>query len=236
MSSPKTLTKTPKVLKALTKKTEHLGALSPIRALFSHSCPVFFPGTNEARMGTNEKSTLKTNDERSISSVASNRPRGYRSPVAANSAIELGRSRNVRRNSAPITIAGAFFVPAILCYGGLRGDTFGCAGFLTSRSANPAQPATQIRLAANGGSSSTLGATPMIHTLNPSRIPVELQKAYCTQLLKVLLRYSSQAELSRAIATIESEVTTTLSARFVPGLNDASYDVYRRFWLKGGDV
>lgn len=76
----------------------------------------------------------------------------------------------------------------------------------------------------------------MTRTLNPSRISVELQKAYCTQLLKVLLRYSSQAELTRAIATIESEVATTLSTRFVPGLNDASYDVYRRFWLKGGDV
>lgn len=112
---------------------------------------------------------LMISDKRSISFVASSRGRRYGLPVAANSAIGLGRSRNVRRNSAPITIAGAFFVPAVTCYGGLRGDTFGCAGFLTSRSANPAQPATLIRLAANGGSSSTLGATPM-PTLSPSAI------------------------------------------------------------------
>lgn len=59
----------------------------------------------------------------------------------------------------PTSIAGAFFVPAIQCYGGLRGDTFGCAGFLLPRSANPAQSATLIRLAANGGSSSAKGAT-----------------------------------------------------------------------------
>lgn len=112
---------------------------------------------------------LMISDKRSITFVASSRGRRYGLPVAANSAIGLGRSRNVRRNSAPITIAGAFFVPAVTCYGGLRGDTFGCAGFLTSRSANPAQPATLIRLAANGGSSSTLGATPM-PTLIPSAI------------------------------------------------------------------
>ena len=146
-----------------------MDALSSIRALFSHSCPDVFSGTNGARMGTNEKSTLKIGDRRSIDSVASNHGPRYGLAVTANSVIGLGRSRNVRRNSAPITIAGAFFVPAILCYGGLRGDTFGCAGFLTSRSANPAQPATLTRLAAKGGSSSTLGAEPMT-TLVTSKI------------------------------------------------------------------
>ena len=112
---------------------------------------------------------LMISDKRPITFVASNRAPRYGFPVAANSAIGLGRSRNVRRNSAPITIAGAFFVPAVTCYGGLRGDTFGCAGFLTSRSANPAQPATLTRLAAKGGSSSTLGAEPMT-TLVTSKI------------------------------------------------------------------
>lgn len=84
----------------------------------------------------------------------------YRLHVTANSVADLGRSMSKRRNSAPTSIAGAFFVPAIQCYGGLRGDTFGCAGFLLPRSANPAQSATLIRLAANGGSSSAKGATP----------------------------------------------------------------------------
>jgi len=75
-----------------------------------------------------------------------------------------------------------------------------------------------------------------MHSLNPSEIPLELQKAYCSQLLKTLLRYSTPSELSRVTTAIEAEVTKTLATRFTPGLNDASYDVYRRFWLKGGDV
>lgn len=230
----------PKALKALTKRTghlrEHLCSPAAIRALFAHSCPCFFSGTNGARLGTNAKHALKVSDERSISLVACNRRRGYCSPVAANSATGFGDPESKRRTGAPITIAGAFFVPAHLVYGGCAQETFGSAGFLLPRFANLRTAATLIRLATNRGSSNAKGATPMTRTLNPSRIPVELQKAYCTQLLKVLLRYSSQAELSRAIAAIESEVATTLSARFVPGLNDASYDVYRRFWLKGGDV
>jgi hypothetical protein len=148
---------------------------------------------------------LMISDKRSISFVASNRARRYGLPVAANSAIGLGRSRNVRRNSAPITIAGAFFVPAVTCYGGLRGDTFGCAGFLTSRSANPAQPATLIRLAANGGSSSTLGATPM-PTLSPSAIRALAHRRMALSALRAnsslsvrLARYNSHMAIARIL-------------------------------------
>ncbi|MNN01692.1 hypothetical protein LOY37_22950 [Pseudomonas sp. B21-012] len=73
-----------------------------------------------------------------------------------------------------------------------------------------------------------------MHALNPSAISPEHQKAYCSRLLKTLLRYSSANELGRITATLEGEVSKTLATRFVPGLNDASYDVYRSFWLKGG--
>lgn len=150
---------------------------------------------------------LMFNDERSISPVASNRAHRYGSPVTANSVIGLGRSRNVRRNSAPITIAGAFFVPVIACYGGLRGDTFGCAGFLTSRSANPAQSATLIRLAAKGGSSSTLGATPM-NSLNPSAIRALAHRRMALSALRAhsslsarLARYNAHMAIVRALET-----------------------------------
>ncbi|MCF5746625.1 hypothetical protein [Pseudomonas tremae] len=143
--STKALSKTPKVLKALSKKTEHL----------------------HEHLG--EKVALCNYSKRLILTLALRCNWGYRLLVAANSATGLGRSINNRRNGAPITIAGAFFVPAILCYGGLRRDTFGCAGFLLSRSANPAQSATLPRLAAKGGSSSTMGASPMT-TLIPSKI------------------------------------------------------------------
>lgn len=152
---------------------------------------------------------LMISDKRSITIVASNRARRYGLPVAANSAIGLGRSRNVRRNSAPITIAGAFFVPAVTCYGGLRGDTFGCAGFLTSRSANPAQPATLIRLAANGGSSSTLGATPM-PTLSPSAIRAFAHRRMALSALRAnsslsvrLARYNSHMAIARTLESAE---------------------------------
>ena len=148
---------------------------------------------------------LMISDKRSITFVASNRARRYGLPVAANSATGLGNPLNVRRNSAPITIAGAFFVPAVLCYGGLRGDTFGCAGFLTSRSANPAQPATLTRLAAKGGSSSTLGAEPMT-TLVPSKIRAFAHRRMALSALRAnsslatrLKRYSHHMSIARSL-------------------------------------
>ncbi|MCY1294282.1 hypothetical protein D9M70_435740 [compost metagenome] len=84
----------------------------------------------------------------------------YSPPVTVNPVIDLGRSNNSRRTGAPTTIAGAFFAPAVSCYGSCARDTFGCAGRLESRSANPRTAVTLIRLAANGGSSSTLGTPP----------------------------------------------------------------------------
>ena len=91
----------------------------------------------------------------------------YSLPVAANSAVGLGGPNSTRRNSAPITIAGAFFVPAFLCYGGLRRSTLGCAGLLVRRSANPAQSVTQICLAADGDGSSVQGAS---HATRPQSV------------------------------------------------------------------
>lgn len=66
--------------------------------------------------------------------------------VTVNPVADLGRSRIVRRTSAHHPIAGAFFVPAVSCYGGCAWDTFGCAGVLTSRSANPRTAATLLSL------------------------------------------------------------------------------------------
>lgn len=102
--------------------------------------------------------------------VALPHARGYIAPVAANSATDLGGSISKRRNSAPITIAGAFFVPAFRCYGGLRRSTFGCVGFRLPRSANPVQLATLSCLAAERSGSKVNGATPMqfSRTQNPS--------------------------------------------------------------------
>lgn len=91
----------------------------------------------------------------------------YSPPVTVNPVTDLGRSNNSRRTGAPTTIAGAFFAPAVSCYGSCARDTFGCAGRLESRSANPRTAVTLIRLAANGGSSPTLGASPCTPSIRP---------------------------------------------------------------------
>ena len=112
---------------------------------------------------------LMISDKRSITFVASNRARRYGLPVAANSATGLGNPISKRRNSAPITIAGAFFVPAVTCYGGCAWEAFVSAGFLLPRFTNLRTAATHS-LGNERGSSSAEGATPMNHALIPSAI------------------------------------------------------------------
>lgn len=134
-----------------------MSALSISRALFLQSCPCIRLGTTEGIRARLDKF-----------SVAIINFHSYLLTVAANSATGRENPRNVRRNSAPITIAGAFFVPAILCYGGCAWAGFGLAGFLTSRFLTPRTAATLSR-EKDGGSSSTLGAE-LMTTLTPSKI------------------------------------------------------------------
>ncbi|WP_323154877.1 hypothetical protein [Pseudomonas alvandae] len=63
---------------------------------------------------------------------------------------------------------------------------------------------------------------------------IERRKAYATHLLKTALRYGSEEEISAITAGIESQIAAMLTTRFNPGLNDASYNVFRKFWLQGG--
>ena len=88
-----------------------MGALPRIRALFSHSCPC-------PRLGTSEGTKARMKNFM----VATGSFRGYRSPVAANSAIGFGDPNISRRISAPIE-AGAFFVPSFRLYGGCARET-----------------------------------------------------------------------------------------------------------------
>jgi hypothetical protein len=66
------------------------------------------------------------------------------------------------------------------------------------------------------------------------RHPLEFQKAYCAELLRVMMRYSSADDIAGITATLEDRVRDLLRAKYRPGLNDASYDLYRRFKLDGG--
>lgn len=210
---PKALTSPPKVLKALMKKSEHLGALAfshalfpPSRALFVQLCPCPRLGTTGARLGTNAKNALNISDERSITPVASSHGERYRLPVAANSATGFGDPNTTRRTGAPFTIAGAFFVPAYPVYGGCAWETFGSAGFRVSRFANPRIAATLIRLATNRGSSeSTHGATSMT-TIIPPAIRLAAHKAMALAALRAnsslsvrLKRYNHHMAHARAL-------------------------------------
>ncbi len=138
-------------------------------------------------------------------SVACDALRGYRSPVAATSATGFGDPINLRRISAPTTIAGAFFVPASSYYGGCAWETFGSAGFLGYRFANPRTAATLIRLATNRGSSITQGATPMT-ALIPSKIRALAHRKMALSALRAssslsvrLKRYNHHMDQARAL-------------------------------------
>lgn len=61
-------------------------------------------------------------------------------------------------------------------------------------------------------------------------------KAYCRDLVKTLLRYCGPNEVDDLTAVIESRVSVFLEEHDCPGLNAARYDLYRKYWLQGGDV
>lgn len=170
-----------------------MGALFPIRALFFHSCP--YP-----RLGTSEGTKARMKNF----PVASGSFHGYRSSVAAKSATGFDGPNISRRISAPIE-AGAFFVPSLRLHGGCARDTFGYAGCLESRSVNLRTAATLIRLTANRGSSSTLGATPMT-TLIPSKIRALAHRRMAMSALRAnsslsvrLKRYNHHMDQVRAL-------------------------------------
>jgi len=152
---------------------------------------------------------LMISDKRSITFLARSRGRRYGLPVAANSATGLGNPLNVRRNSAPITIAGAFFVPAVTCYGGCAWEAFVPAGFLTSRFTNLRTAATHSLGNERGSSLFTLGA-PRMPALNPSAIRAFAHRRMALSALRAnsslsvrLARYNSHMAIARTLESAE---------------------------------
>ncbi|MNJ33531.1 hypothetical protein D3C77_282180 [compost metagenome] len=138
--------------------------------------------------------------------VAFQNVRGYIAPVAANSATGFCSPNIVRRISATVSKAGAFFMPAYSFYGGCAWGAFERAGFLTSRSANLRTAATQFCFAAGSGGSSTLGAVPVDHDLNPSKIRAAMHRAMAIAALHAnsslatrLKRYNAAMAKARAL-------------------------------------
>lgn len=151
---------------------------------------------------------LMIRDKWPINSIASSRARRYGLPVAANSATGLGNPISKRRNSAPITIAGAFFVPAVTCYGGCAWEAFVPAGFLLPRFTNLRTAATHS-LGNERGSSSAEGATPMKHAIIPSVIRAFAHRRMALSALRAnsslsvrLARYNSHMAIARSLESI----------------------------------
>lgn len=65
---------------------------------------------------------------------------------------------------------------------------------------------------------------------------IDREVAYCRDMAKVLLRYCGQEEIADVRAALEDQANRIKLARYSPGLNAALYDLYRRYWLSGGDV
>ena len=137
--------------------------------------------------------------------VARRKTERYALAVAANSATGLGNPTKSRRNSAPITIAGAFFVPVVTCYGGCAWEAFVPAGFLLPRFTNLRTAATHS-LGNERGSSSAEGATPMNHALIPSAIRAFAHRRMALSALRAnsslatrLKRYSHHMSIARSL-------------------------------------
>lgn len=137
------------------------------------------------------------------------RTQRYGLPVTVNPVADLGRSSKSRRYSAHHPIAGAFFVPAASCYGGCAWDSFGGAGCLDSRSANPRTAVTIPCLAASGDGSPNQGASPMKHALNPSASHAAAWKARAFAALRGnsslsvrLARYNEAMQRARALESV----------------------------------
>ncbi len=161
--------------------------------------------------------------------VANSFVRGYRWPVAANSANGFCSPTSKRRNSAPIMTAGAFFVPAVQCYGGCAQDTFGCAGFLLLRSANLRTAATKSCFAAGSGSSTAKGAPPMT-ALIPSAIRALVHRRMALSALRAnsslsvrLKRYNAHMTIVRSCGAIAFNSPETTLHRVV-GYRVAGHD------------
>ena len=145
-----------------------------------------------------------------MSVLALRLPRRYGVPVTVNPVTDLGRSIGQRRSSAPQLIAGAFIASAMSRCGGCAWDTFGCAGCLDSRSANPRTAVTIHCLAASGDGSSNQGAIPM-HALIPSKIRAAAHRAMAIAALHAdsslsvrLKRYNAAMAKARSLEAQEA--------------------------------
>ncbi len=148
-------------------------------------------------------STFTINDQRSITEIASNRDARYRLPVAANSATGRRNPIESRRNSAPITIAGAFFTSALFM-AAVCGQASAWPDSLIPGIPTLHTAATQSRRK-DRGSSSNQGASPMTSII-PSALRALAHRRMALSALRAnsslavrLNRYNSHMDRARAL-------------------------------------
>lgn len=124
------------------------------RALYMQSCPCKRVGITEGMRARLEENSVAIGDFR-----------GYRSPVAVNSAIRVWKPGKHEEHKLHLS-ARSFFSPAF--YGGAVREDFGPVGFLLPRSSTLVQR-YRLSCGSETGSSSAKGASPMT-TLIPSKI------------------------------------------------------------------
>ena len=141
--------------------------------------------------------------------VAPKVSRMYRPTVAANSANGRGNPNIKLAHKRPMSIAGAFSMPAMSLYGGRARETFGSAGCQLARFSTPRTAATQSRGKDRGSSMTQVGAIPM-HALNPSKIRAAAHRAMAIAALHAdsslsvrLNRYRHHMDRARALTAVE---------------------------------
>lgn len=110
-----------------------------------------------------------------------------------------------------MTIAGAFFVPAVSRYGGCAWEGFGPAGFQFPRSCTPAHSRRPSCASDGGGSKAEIGVIPMpkkrhILTLNPLKARAAAHRAMALAALRAdsslsvrLKRFNAQMAMACAL-------------------------------------
>lgn len=181
---------------SISPQQSHLAEISS-RALYVQLCPCKRVGITAGTRARLEKF-----------SIAIGNFRGYRSPVAVNSAIRVWKPGKHEEHKLHLS-ARSFFSPAF--YGGAVREDFGPVGFLLPRSSTLVQR-YRLSCGSETGSSSAKGASPMT-TLIPSKIRAIAHRRMALSALRAnsslsvrLKRYNDHMSQARALEAVGDAV------------------------------
>lgn len=64
----------------------------------------------------------------------------------------------------------------------------------------------------------------------------ERRRAYCRELLKLVLRHATEEEAVVLMLHLEATSSMMSGVRYLPGLNAAAYELHQRYGMKKGAV